>query len=150
MLLWVMGVGFDNTCTVSGKWNVSRVILRLYRWVYKTLRLSPLVVDHSVVVMSARLNPIGSQFSIPVLWNFYSKSVGIKCWDPVEDSDTGGQTSITVRMEYLLPFQYWYCELCVENWWGGDRKNGLVNFCSLAVLESSEDEGWWSGAGRLI
>ena len=31
------------------------------------IRLSPLVVDHSVVVMSARLNPIGSQFSIPVL-----------------------------------------------------------------------------------
>ena len=40
---------------------------RLYEWVYKTLRLSRLVVDHSVVVMSARLNPVGSQFSIPVL-----------------------------------------------------------------------------------
>ena len=38
-----------------------------YGWVYKTLRLSAVVVDHSVVVMSARLNPIGSQFSIPVL-----------------------------------------------------------------------------------
>ena len=25
MLLWVMEVGFDNTYTVSGKWNVSRV-----------------------------------------------------------------------------------------------------------------------------
>ena len=36
-------------------------------WVYKTLRLSPLVVDHSVVVMSARLNPVSSRFSIPVL-----------------------------------------------------------------------------------
>ena len=38
-----------------------------YGWVYKTLRLSPSVVDHSVVVMSARLNPMGSQFSILVL-----------------------------------------------------------------------------------
>ena len=36
-------------------------------WVYKTLRLSPLVLDHSVVVMSMRLNPVGSQFSILVL-----------------------------------------------------------------------------------
>ena len=43
------------------------VIPRLYGWVYKTLRLSPLVVEHSVVVMSARLNPMGSQFSIPAL-----------------------------------------------------------------------------------
>ena len=39
----------------------------LYGWVYKTLRLSPLVVDHIVVVMRARLNHMGSQFSIPVL-----------------------------------------------------------------------------------
>ena len=36
-------------------------------WVYKTLRLSPLVLDHSVAVMSTRLNPVGSQFSILVL-----------------------------------------------------------------------------------
>ena len=28
------------------------------------LRLFPLVVEHSIVVMSARLNPMGSQFSI--------------------------------------------------------------------------------------
>ena len=27
---------------------------------------------------------------------------GIKCWDPVEDSNTGGPTTVTVRMEYLL------------------------------------------------
>ena len=46
--------------------DVSRVIQRLYGWVYKTLRLSPLVAEHSVVVMSTRLNPMGSQFSIPV------------------------------------------------------------------------------------
>ena len=63
-LLGVDGVGFDNTCTVSGKY---RAILRLYGWVYKILRLSPLVVEHSVVVMSARLNPMGNQFLIPVL-----------------------------------------------------------------------------------
>ena len=70
-----MGVGFENTCTVSGKWNFSGVIPRLCGWVDKTLRLYPLVVEHSVVVMTAgsqsrlnpRLNPMGSQFSIPIL-----------------------------------------------------------------------------------
>ena len=56
------GVGFDNTCIVSGKGNISRIIPRLYGWVHKTLRLSPLVVEHSVAVMSAILNPMGSLF----------------------------------------------------------------------------------------
>ena len=36
MLLLVMGVGFENTWTGSKKLNVSRVIPRLYGWVYKT------------------------------------------------------------------------------------------------------------------
>ena len=36
MLVWVMGLGFENTCKVSGKSTVSRVIRRLYEWVYKT------------------------------------------------------------------------------------------------------------------
>ena len=75
MLLWVMSVGVDNTCTVSVEWNVYRVILRLYGRVKKTFRLFPFVVEHSVVVMNERLNPMGSQFSIPVLWNLYSWSV---------------------------------------------------------------------------
>ena len=100
-----MSVGFDNT--VTGKCNVSRVIPRLYGWIYKILRLSPLVDEHSVVVISARLNPMGSQFSIPILWKLCS------------ESDTGGPSSFTVRMEYLCAFQYWYCELYVENWWAG-------------------------------
>ena len=57
------GVGFDNTCIVSGKGNISRIIPRLYGWVHKTLRLlSPLVVEHSVVIVSAILNPMGSLF----------------------------------------------------------------------------------------
>ena len=73
---------------------------------FKTLRLSPLVAEYSVVVMSARLNPMGSQFSIPVLWNLFRVSCGINCRDPVEDSGIGGRSSITVRMEYLCAFQY--------------------------------------------
>ena len=33
----------------------------------------------------------------------------------VEDSDTGGPSSMTVRMEYLFVSRFSYCELCVEN-----------------------------------
>ena len=93
--------------------NVSSVIARLYGWVYKTLRLSPLVVEHSVVVMSARLNPIGSQF-VQNQWSMIF-------WESIKDSDTGGLSSIPIRMEYFLAFKYWYCELCVENRWGRGR-----------------------------
>ena len=31
-------------------------------------------------------------------------SGGINCWDPVEDSDTGGLSSITVRMDTYVLF----------------------------------------------
>ena len=45
-----------------------------------------------------RSNPIGSQFSIPIFQNFCSESAGgIKTWDPVENSDTGGPSTITIR-----------------------------------------------------
>ena len=99
-------MGVDNTCAISGKLNLSRVIPRLYGWVYKTSRLPPLVVEHSFVVISSRLNHMGSQFSIPVLWNLCSESVGgIKFSDPVEDSNTGGSSSVNVRMEYVFAFQ---------------------------------------------
>ena len=37
MLLWMMGVGFENTCAVSRKWYVSRDVPRLYEWVYIAL-----------------------------------------------------------------------------------------------------------------
>ena len=114
------------------------------------VRISPLVVEYNVVVISARLNPMGNQFSIPLLWNLCSESVRHKILRPVEDSDTGGPSSIFVRMKYLLAFQYWCCELCVEKRWRRGRKHCFVNFCFLAVLESSMDKGWWGGAESLI
>ena len=65
-------------------------------------------VDHSVVVVASEtilkdLSSIlvNSQFSIPVLRNLCSQFVIL-----VEDSDTGGPSSITVRMEYLSAFQF--------------------------------------------
>ena len=152
MLLWVMGVGFDNTCTVSGKWNISRVIPRLYGWVYKTLRLSLLAVRHSVVVMTSgfqwRRSQIESyQFSVPVLSNLCLESVGAKNFKIlVEDSDAGGPISITVRMEYLLEYFsiliLW--SLCGKPIRGsgrgervgvkGGRKYCFVDFCSSEGL----------------
>ena len=54
MLLWVMGVGFENTCPVSGKWNVPRVVIdRFVNGYMKPSDSLALVVEHSVVVMTA-------------------------------------------------------------------------------------------------
>ena len=72
-------------------------------------------------------------------------SGSIKFWDQVEESNTGGPSTITVRMEYLLAFQYWYCELCMKNRWRGGRKHCFDNLCFLAVFESSVNKGWWGG-----
>ena len=52
--------------------------------------------------------------------------------------------------EYLFACQFWYCELCVENRWGGSRKYYFVNFCSLAVHLLSVVDGWWCGTESLI
>ena len=60
MLLWEMGKGFENTCTVSGKLNVSRVIPRLYEWVYKVLRLPQWLVELSVPILKYSKS-VGSQ-----------------------------------------------------------------------------------------
>ena len=53
MLLLVMGVEFENICTVSGKWNVSRVISRLYEWDCNISRVPLVIAEHGVVVASA-------------------------------------------------------------------------------------------------
>ena len=64
-----MGVGFENTCTVSDRQNVSRVVTRLYEWVYKilktTLIISSTVVSHQgdsvSAVSQSVVIPAGSQ-----------------------------------------------------------------------------------------
>ena len=55
-----MGVGFENTCTFSGKWNVSRVVTRLYRWVYKILKTT-LVISLTAVPNQGDSHSAGSQ-----------------------------------------------------------------------------------------
>ena len=74
-----------------------------------------------------------ANFRFPVLFVFRI-SGGIKCWESVEDCNTGCPSSIIIRMEYLLAFQYWYCKLCVENQWGGGKKHCFINFYSLWCL----------------
>ena len=53
MLLWVMDVEFENTCTVPGKLNVSSSISRLPRWVKKALKGAGFIAEDSLVVMIA-------------------------------------------------------------------------------------------------
>ena len=62
----------------------------------------------------------------------------IKFLDPVENSDAGGPSSITVWMEYSLLFN---SDIVNFVWKTDDRE---------AVLESSVDEGWWGEARSLI
>ena len=68
-----MGVGFENTCTVLGKWNVPRVATRIYGWVYKIRKTTPIIssttVSHSAgsqsVVITVSPEP-GAQ--VRILW----------------------------------------------------------------------------------
>ena len=139
MLLWVMGVGFENTCTVSRKWNVSRVTARLYGWLYKNLRLSPLGVEHGVVVMTvgcqSRRSKIES-YGKPIFNFHFTKcqfriSGYIKFWD----SSEGLQSQFTYRRNGILIcfFQFWCYEICVENQREGGRKYCFADFCYLSL-----------------
>ena len=68
----------------------------------------------------------------------------------VGDSDTGGPSSITVRIECLFPFQFWYCEFCAKNQWGRGRKHYFFNYCFERVLDLSVSEGWWGSCNRIF
>ena len=133
MLLWVISVGFENTCKVSGKWNVSSVIPRPYGWVYKILRLSFISGWTYCSGYDCRF-PIKPIFDSRFMKFLFRISEGIKFWDLVENSGTDGPSPITVRMEYLFAFQFWYCELGVKSGWGVGRMYFFINFCSLVVL----------------
>lgn len=83
----------------------------------------------------------------------------VKFWEMlVEDSDTGGPSSIMVRMEYLLDFQFWLCYVCAKNRWGEAEIISSLIFCSMGCFsyrwikgggELSLGEGWWDGAESL-
>ena len=55
----------------------------------------------------------------------------------MEDSETGGPSSISVRMEYLL-----LNSDIVNLVWktrGGDRKHYFINFCSFRLCRSQDN-----------
>ena len=59
---------------------------------------------------------MGSQFLIPALWNLCLESVG--AWNLeilLEDSDTGGPSSIAVQRECLFTIFIPICKLYLKN-----------------------------------
>ena len=81
-----MGVGFKNTCTESGKWNISKVVRGLCWWVYKII-----YPQHKAVIpeCSLRVTTIGSQpgdlRSDPRRKQILSLLLWILCSNPMED-----------------------------------------------------------------
>ena len=62
-----MGVGFKNTCTVLGKWNISKVVPGLFGWIYKTNKIVRSAFSLQVTSVDAqpgklRSNPRRKQF----------------------------------------------------------------------------------------
>ena len=53
-------------------------------------------------------------------------SWGIKCREPVEDSITGGPSSVTVRMEYILAFN---TDIVNFMWKTNEGERQKVLFC---------------------
>ena len=127
-------MGFYNTCAVWGTWNVYWVNPKLYWWVYKTLRLSPLVVEHSVVVMSARLNSMGNQFLILVSWNLFSELVGerggINIWP-----SWGLQHWQSIKIGYLFAFQYCNADIMNFVWKTDEGETESIVFLIFVLLQ---------------
>ena len=94
MLLVVMSVGFENICTVSEKWNVSKFVPRIYGWVYKIIWLTSITTEDSEVVVTTGYQSGGPWFDSckwPILvFHFiifvFSSSGGIKFVILVEGS----------------------------------------------------------------
>ena len=114
MLLWVRGVAFEKTCTVSAKCKVSRVVPRLYEWQYKILKLANISVENSLVVVNVSYCSGVFQFNSrgwPALYSRYTTFVLRSSGDTkfvllVEDSDIAGLSSITFTMKYLFALQF--------------------------------------------
>ena len=149
---WVWGL---ITLAVSGKWNVSRVIPRLYGWVYKISKLLKLLIELWVlnqgysqsagsqsVIITVGSQLGGSQFQSLGLLIFNSRFIKFVLRISAasnfeileEDSGTGSPRSIIVRIECLFACQFWYCEICVKNRCDRGRKHYFVNFCFVGVL----------------
>ena len=90
----------------------------LFQGFMEGCRLSPLVIEHSAVIMSAGSHSRRSQIEYhgwSIFDSRFTKFVfrtsgggegGITFLDLTEDSDNGCPSSVTVRMEYLFAFQF--------------------------------------------
>ena len=134
MPLWVMGVGFGNICTVSV------IELRVPSTGTPTQQVPNWWLCLRILNQgNSGLNSMGGHFSILILWNLSSESVG--AWNfeiLVEDSDTGGPSSVAAQIEsfFVIFVQISICELCLKNdegeaesiikWegWGGSSLHG--------------------------
>ena len=108
MLLWVMGVEFRILVQFLENEISSRLLVpRLYKWIYKILRLTNTAVKNSVVLVMEGYQPGGSAsnshgwslFNVCSTKFLLGTSWCIKCVILVEDNGTGGPSSITFRME---------------------------------------------------
>ena len=96
MLLLVKGVGFEKICTVSGKYNVSRVVPRLYGWICKIIRPFSTTGEDGIVLVTIGNQPGRPQFDThawPILdacfiTFMFSSSGDMKFVILVEDSDS--------------------------------------------------------------
>ena len=108
-------MGFENTCTVSGKWNISRVVPRLYGWVYKILKATPFI--GSTTSSHQRDSHSAGPHSVVV----------------TADSQSGVQVRILWVTNFPLPLY----EICAQNgrhikFWDLDLSRGLQDFFLLS------------------
>ena len=99
MLLSVMGVGFDNSfMEVKCLQDNFRTL-----WMgIKNLKTLPLLVNIVLWLWVRDWILWVANCRFPFYEICVQNNCEIKLWDPVEDSDAGGPSSITVRMKYLL------------------------------------------------
>ena len=94
--------------------NLSRVVLRLYGYVYKIWRLTNIKVEFSVVVVGVDFRSWITQFvsgGRPLFDSRFTKFVlrssgSIKFVMLFQDSNTDGSSSVTTRIEYLFALQF--------------------------------------------
>ena len=138
MLPWMMGVRFENTCTVSGKWNVIRVVPRLYRWYIKFSGSFPLLVELQVPIWETSKQRV---LCVTNFWFPFSEiCVQNQWWYRIlrflRDSNTSAPSWIAVKV--MVMFMVRECLLLYDSGivnfvWktneGGDRNYYCVNFC---------------------
>ena len=93
---------FWDFCDFRDFWIMN--LTRLHRCVYKILRLTNVILHLSVVVVSAHYHSWITQFvyhGCPLFDSHFTKFVML-----FQDSNAGGSSSITTRIEYIFALQF--------------------------------------------